>query len=158
MNDLHSYFYKTWMVHTDYPLDMSFDIEEFSGLTASMCLYGGYSLAIMSNESRGLDLFKAGTSIRHPHGPFCWSSPNVPFLGGKINTLTFPRGKHTITVYAYSDQFNIDIIVRMKIGTCTSITNICTVAMGLYHQKEYYTMYHNYIGSTTVGVKPGLEG
>ena len=136
---------------------MSFDIQQFSGLTEDLCVYGGYSLEIMSNESRHKEFFNNGTTAVEPHGPFCWSAPNIPFLGGKIRSLTFPRGTHRLTVYAYSDLFNIDMSVEITRGKCTSITNICAMAIkrhstrdnkGKEKEIEIWTKIHNHIDYT----------
>ena len=139
---------------------MSFDIQQFSGLTEDLCVFGGYSLVIMSNESRNKDFFKNGTTAVEPHGPFCWSAPNVPFIGGKIRSLTFPRGTHRLTVYAYSDLFNIDMSVKIIRGECTSITNICAMAVNRHStrgneekEKEFATKIHNHIDYTFLTFK-----
>ena len=127
---------------------MSFDIQQFSGLTADRCVYGGYTLVITSNVSRTKDLLRNSTITKVEHGPLCWSAPNIPFIGGKIRSLTFPRGTHRLTVYAYSDLFNIDMSVKVTRGECTSITNICAMAIQQYQEHEYLTKIHNHIDVT----------
>ena len=137
---------------------MSFDIQQFSGLTEDLCIYGGYSLTMMSNESRGGEFHKHGAAVLMPHGPFCWSAPNIPFIGGKIRSLTFPRGTHRLTVYAYSDLFNIDISVEISRGECTSITNICAMALLLFQQNVFLMKIHNHVDSTWLVFKTSPTG
>ena len=158
MNATNSIYYKTWAIHTEHPIDMSFNIQQFSGLTQDLCIYGGYSLSIMSNESRHKDVCEDGTTAMELHGPFCWSAPNIPFIGGKIRSLTFPRGTHRLTVYAYSDLFNIDMNVEVTRGECTSITNICVMAIRRYDRDEYLTRIHNHVQSTWLLFKMSTKG
>ena len=137
---------------------MSFDIQQFLGLTEDLCVYGGYSLTIMSNESRGEKLHEHGAAVLMPYGPFCWSSPNIPFIGGKIRSLTFPRGTHRLTMYAYSDLFNIDISVEISRGECTSITNICAMALLLFQRNVFLMRIHNHVDSTWLVFKTSATG
>ena len=137
---------------------MSFDIQQFSGLTEDLCIYGGYSLTMMSNESRGKEFHEHGAAVLMPYGPFCWSAPNIPFFGGKIRSLTFPRGTHRLTVYAYSDLFNIDISVEISRGECTSITNICAMALLLFQRNVFLMRIHNHVDSTWLVFKTSATG
>ena len=153
--------YKTWTILTELPVDISFVVRQFSGLTADRCAYGGYSLTIMTNESRSKSVMEERTPKLKldRHGPFCWSAPNVPFIGGKIQSVTLPYGVHKLIVYAYSDLFNIDITVGLRRGECTSITNICPLAqLGLMRDKDILTEIHNYIDSTMLVFSYSIYG
>ena len=134
---------------------MSFDIQQFSGFTADVCVYGGFSVSIMMNETH---LGGNSTITMADHGPLCVSAPNIPFIGGKIRSLTFPRGTHRLTVYAYSDLFNIDMSVEVTRGECTSITNICAMALQRYLQHEYMTWVHNHVDATRLRYSTIIAG
>ena len=153
--------YQTWTIQTKLPVDINFVIRQFSGLTADRCAYGGYALTIMTNESNSRSILEKGTPRLKldAHGPFCWSAPNVPFIGGKIQSVTLPYGVHRLTVYAYSDLFNIDITVSMRRGECTSITNICPLAQLRLRRDGYkITEIHNHIDFTELRLSHTILG
>ena len=78
-------YHQNWSISTlKSPAVMSFDVRRFEGFTDLGCGMGGFVLTVNSEESNFISLNGKRHSLFRRYGPFCGSSTNVPFLGGKL--------------------------------------------------------------------------
>ena len=125
-------FHKTWELYSDVAINIEFVISEFMGSTESNCQFGGYGIYPSKKEYTYEDLNTSRYMDSHLshrfYGPFCVAAPAVPLLNSEQPRLTLPNGTQVFVMYSFSDIFNIDVLVKIKINkNYTGHINICNI-------------------------------